>query len=300
MSLKKPLSEKVLKSSLLFLVISVFALISLGGLVRNAGAGLSCPDWPLCFGRVVPPMNVQVFLEWFHRLIAGSISIFLLGVSGFIFFVPALRKPFAKYCIIALLLLTAQIVLGGLTVIGLLSPKWVVSHLAVGILFFMTLFKLYLDYTTKTETKGIQKNKSSIATLAFVTLVTVYGQVVLGGLVSSNFAGLACPDFPTCFGQWFPEFAGLVKFQVLHRLGALVSTILVSVLFVQLYRDSGKKSFSLNSAFWLLPVVLLLQVALGIGSVLFQLLLPVSVAHLATAVILLSTLMVVHHELSYR
>src|SRR5262249_55243856 len=124
------------------LAVLIFGLISLGGLVRNAGAGLACPDWPLCFGEVVPPMDYQIFLEWFHRLIAGTVSTLLLGLSVYIFWKPTLRKRLWKYCALALALLGAQVVLGGLTVLGLLNPKWVSSHLAVGLAFFGTVLVL--------------------------------------------------------------------------------------------------------------------------------------------------------------
>src|SRR3954454_16192043 len=91
-------SQQILVAASFSLTFLIFLLISLGGLVRNAGAGLSCPDWPLCYGRVVPPMSYQVFLEWFHRLIAGSVSCALIGITAFIAYKPLLRKPLLKFC----------------------------------------------------------------------------------------------------------------------------------------------------------------------------------------------------------
>ncbi len=286
------------------LVVSIFMLISLGGLVRNAGAGLSCPDWPLCFGKVVPPMDVRVFLEWFHRLIAGFVSVFLLALSVYAFFVPYLRARVSKYCVAALVLLAFQIVLGGLTVIGLLSPKWVTSHLAVGLAFYGTLVLLFMELATW-KSSPLQQC-SGLRKLAAATVLVVYLQAILGGLVSSNYAGLACPDFPTCDGLWFPPFEGLVRFQFLHRVGALLATVAVLSLFVAVYRASSGVKARLHlsdygvSALWLLPVMLTLQVTLGIVAVLWQLPLPVSVAHLASAALLLGATLVVWYELGRR
>ena len=281
-------SLRFLKPALVALVVGIFLLIALGGLVRNAGAGLSCPDWPLCFGHVVPPMNVQVFLEWFHRLVAGSLGIVLLAVSIYVFVTPALRARLGVLCALALALLAAQIVLGGLTVIGLLSPKWVTSHLAVGLAFFATLLMIALR-AYSWDKAGSRKATSQHRGLASAAFVVVYLQAILGGLVSSNYAGLACPDFPTCFGAWVPPFEGLVKFQFLHRLGACVATIAVLGLFAATRRRT--------TLAWALPALLSVQIFLGVGSVIWQLPLPMSVAHLAVAALLLATTLVIRYEL---
>lgn len=276
-------------------MVGIFALIALGGLVRNAGAGLSCPDWPLCFGHVLPPMNVQIFLEWFHRLVAGSLGLVLLAVSLYVFFTPVLRARLGVLCAAALALLAAQIILGGLTVIGLLSPKWVTSHLAVGLAFFATLLLLFLRVLTWDETPA-SRASANLRRLATATVFIIYGQAILGGLVSSNYAGLACPDFPTCFGAWIPPFEGLVRFQFLHRLGALAATVATFALFFALWRKPITERVS--NIVWLLPVLVTLQVGLGVGSVLWQLPLPLSVAHLAVAAMLLATALTIRYELT--
>jgi len=278
---------RFVRAASLALALLIFGLISLGGLVRNAGAGLSCPDWPLCYGKVVPPMDMQVFLEWFHRLIAGSVSVLLLSISAIVFAKADLRKRLGTYAASGLALLAAQIVLGGLTVLGLLDPKWVSSHLAVGIAFFGTMVLLALEAR---ECTSPRKTKSSLlSTGATVVLTVVYLQIILGGVVSSNYAGLACPDFPTCYGQWIPELTGLVKLQFMHRVGALVATIGVLSLVVAL--RSKKKTLWLG-----LTGLLLVQLALGIGSVFMKLPLLMSVAHLAVGTALFGTLVVTRYE----
>ncbi len=285
------------------LTVAVFLLVTLGGLVRNAGAGLSCPDWPLCFGRFLPPMNVQVFLEWFHRLVAGVVSTVLLGAAVLTGFVPSLRARYGKPLALALFLLAAQVILGGMTVLGLLSPKWVVSHLGVGLAFFGALLFVALrawDEQPQGTVSTGPTHGSALRAAATVTLMTVYAQAILGGLVSSNYAALACPDFPTCNGLWWPRFEGTVAYQMLHRLGAGAATVAVSVFFVALHRRRSEISPWASTLMWLLPVLLTAQVLLGIYTVLWGLPLPLSVAHLATATMLLATLLVIRYELRHR
>lgn len=279
------------------LTLEVFILISIGGLVRNSGAGLACPDWPLCYGKVVPPMNYQVFLEWFHRLMAGTVSVGLLILSAYIFLSSEVRPRLGKYCFMAILFLVAQIVLGGLTVLGLLSPKWVASHLAVGMAFFGTLVWLTLklrDFDNHTRPSFEQLSFPRLAVFAGLVTALVYGQIVLGALVSSNYAGLVCPDFPTCNGALIPALDGIVKFQFFHRVGAFVSTLAVVILCVV---GLGQTlSLQARSVMRLVPLLLFLQLGLGIGSVLFKLPLLMSVAHLGTAAALFGMLLVTTYE----
>lgn len=293
---KTSLTTKVLVGAGLALTIETFLLISLGGMVRNAGAGLSCPDWPLCFGKVVPPMDYLVFLEWFHRLMAGSISVFLLGLSSYVFMKPQFRKLVGWHFAWAIALLATQIILGGLTVLGLLDPVWVSSHLAVALAFFgvVVLATLKLADVGKVAPKPLPRGLSRFAV---VTTAVLYGQILLGGLVSSNYAGLACSGFPTCNGQWWPALEGLVTYQVLHRVGALLTTGVllgfIAVAWKRLSVVSKRGGIALRA----LPVLLGLQIFFGIGSVFLQLPLPMSVAHLATATCLLGLMLVVSYEI---
>ncbi len=286
------------------LALLVFILISLGGLVRNAGAGLSCPDWPLCYGKVVPPMDVKIFLEWFHRLIAGSVSTLLLGLNIVFLINRELRKKFSKHAFGALLLVLFQAFLGGMTVLGLLHPKWVSSHLVIGLVFFSTIlwlaFRIEFQFGKLfkfAENKLPTQTRRNLATLSVFVFFILFAQILLGGLVSSNYAGLACLDFPTCNGQWFPELTGLVKFQVLHRLGALVVTFSVLYLVVLLFREYKKLDCVLAFFAWVLPVLLLIQVSLGVGSVFMRLPLLMSVAHLAVATLLIAALLGIRFSL---
>ena len=111
----KGMAESRLAAGFGALVALCFGLIVLGALVRVHGAGLACPDWPLCFGRVLPEMNLEVAFEWTHRLVAGSVGLFFVALS-----VRALRRPEMRdvrpILAVAAMLLATQILLGALTV----------------------------------------------------------------------------------------------------------------------------------------------------------------------------------------
>lgn len=296
------------------LTLAIFFLITLGGLVRNEGAGLACPDWPLCFGEVVPPMNYQVFLEWFHRLVAGSISLIYLGLSVYIFRKPQLRGQLLAPLLIGWVLLLAQVFLGGMTVLGLLHPSWVSSHLAVGVLFFGTALTLSLKsrkldqismslfnqvFTTRDfEKTWGESGLRQLSQFSRIVLIAVYLQIILGGMVSSNYAGLACPDFPLCHGEWFPRLEGGVALQWLHRVGGLTVAIL-TIVFFTLFLRNQRLAFTqrVRVLFWIFPFVVFLQLCIGILMVWYNLPILMSVAHLGIATFLFGLVLVIRHEL---
>ena len=206
-----------------------YVLIVLGALVRAHGAGLACPDWPLCFGELIPRFDFKVAFEWGHRALAGSVGIVFLALLGLTLRRPALRMRMRAGLLGAALLLGAQVVLGGLTVLELLARWTVTSHLVTGNAFALSLVLLgrrLLRLAGGSPVDGFDAAGSptaSQATTAQRGWVSLAGallalQVVLGGLVSSSYAGLACPDWPTCMnGEVFPTWSGVQGLHVLHR-----------------------------------------------------------------------------------
>jgi cytochrome c oxidase assembly protein subunit 15 len=197
---------------------ATFGLIVLGALVRAHGAGLACPDWPLCFGRVVPAFDLRVAFEWTHRAVAGGIA---LGFAGLAF--ATLRRPAARaasrgWLAVAALLLAAQIALGALTVWKLLAAWTVTSHLVIGNTFDASLLWIGLRLRRAAGAAPAPAVPATVRAWLAATIACLSLQLVLGGLVSSRYAGLACPEWPTCNGGvWFPSFGGTVGLHLLHR-----------------------------------------------------------------------------------
>jgi heme A synthase len=191
------------------------ALIVLGALVRAHAAGLACPDWPLCFGELVPRMNLEVAFEWSHRALAGWVTLAFAALAGLALRRDRLRRRAGPCLLAAGALLTLQIVLGALTVWKLLAAWTVTAHLLIGNAFAATLL-----LTARRLRDAPAPEAAGVAARALVALAgaLLLAQLVLGGLVSSTYAGLACPEWPACRGSsWYPTWRGPVGLHLLHR-----------------------------------------------------------------------------------
>ena len=268
------------------LVLEVFALICIGGLTRLMNAGLACPDWPLCFGDVIPDYHPQVYLEFIHRVMAGLVSIGTLFLSVVLFRsrAPGWIKGLAG---LALGILATQVLFGALTVWLQLHSKVVAAHLMLAISFFSTLLWMYLCLRDRFAGNVGREACARWAprVLALVALAA-YGQFLLGGLVASHFASLACTEFPACQGgQWFPTFRGIVGLHLIHRLGAY-SLFAITLVSWRLMRRSG--SARLERLARISFGLVCLQVGVGIANVLLYTPPIVAVVHLGIGTALLS------------
>ena len=275
-----------LSSAAFGLVAITWGLLVFGASVRVNGAGLACPDWPLCFGEVIPTIDLGVFFEFGHRVYAGGVSLLFAALGA----VSAMRwrrgtlsaRPLVVWAV-GFVVLMVQVVLGGLTVLELLAEWTVTSHLLVGNTFCLSV--LLLGLTLRAEEDGwpaltgvtwLQRG----AAAAVAVLVPI--QIGLGGMVSSSYAGLVCPSWPTCAGDvWFPTFAGLVGLQVTHRLIAYVLAGAVLVAFA-----SAANHAQLRWPAGVLLLATLAQVGLGVANVLMRLPVEITLAHTGVAALI--------------
>ena len=264
-----------------------YFIVVLGATVRAHDAGLSCPDWPLCYGKLVPTFDFRIFLEWFHRVVAAVLagvilwSAFLLGRSRM------LRRKFGVQIAAAIVLLVVQIILGGLTVLHLLEPKIVSMHLINAMLFFGIL--LWVPLHARRLLQPEVAVRSAKATPAFrwamsSLLVILFAQLIVGGMVSTNQAGLACPDFPACFGSWVPPAGFHVWLQMSHRY--LGYAVLIAALVVSFLGLRQIFSPIVRTAVRWVPSLIVVQILLGVANVIWLLPEWASVAHLGNAVLL--------------
>ena len=260
------------------LTAATFCLLVLGASVRVHGAGLACPDWPLCFGQVVPAIDFRVGLELGHRVVAGLVSLGFLGLA-----VAVLRsrhslgRDVIGFVGAAAVVLAIQIVLGGLTVLHLLAQWTVASHLVTGNTFLALLLLITLalrDRAFPAVRDAVLPVQRGLATLL---LAAVPVQLALGGLVAASGAGLACSTWPSCNGgPWFPSFEGGLGIQVLHRLAAWT---LLGLALANLALARGR----LSRAAWRVAIAVTVQGAIGVANVLLRLPVEVTLLHTAGA-----------------
>ncbi len=312
-----------------------FVVVVVGAYVRLMDAGLGCPDWPGCYGEMSPahaediisktvqaqggehgPVSMRkAWKEMGHRYLAGALGLLILAIAGGAWrWRSALsRSPALPAALLALVILQAA--LGMWTVTLLLRPVIVTLHLLGGMATLALLVWLSLRQLAIGPPPDAQ-HAQRIRPWAALGLTIVIVQIALGGWVSSNYAALACIDFPTCHSVWRPEMDFRHGFQLVrelgrtaagthlayealtaihwtHRVGALVTFVYVGALALSLARLRG---FGALGA--VLALTLALQVGLGVANVLAGLPLPVAVGHNAVAAILLATLVVINFALS--
>ena len=267
---------------LLGLVIEVFCLIALGGSVRLMNAGLACPDWPLCFGDVIPDYHPQVYLEFIHRAMAGLVAISNVVLTVTLVFFSRAPRRLKALALGTTVLLAAQIIFGALTVVLMLRANVVATHLGLGTAFFAMLYWQHL----RLKPGAPARTAGGLRRWYPALLVGVYAQLLLGGLVASHYAALACPDFPTCLGQWVPTWVGPVGIHVMHRFGAYTLSVLIVTNFFLTRRWTDDPRLRRAAGF--MTGLVVVQIALGIANVLLRVPPIIGVAHLASATGLLA------------
>ncbi len=260
------------------MALATLALMAVGSATRVMNAGLACPDWPLCYGQLVPTaqMNLQVFLEWFHRLDASLIGLMAIGLVGLCAWYRRSLPTWLPWAAVsALFLIVVQGILGGLTVIELLRFDIVTAHLGTALLFFCVLLAIALSLLPYRPTG----NTGKLPWLGLSAAGLVYVQSIIGGLVASRWAA------HQCFG-----LSELCNIMNTHIAGVVPPTLAVLLLVVSVWRTPA-----LNSHLRILAnaagALVVLQILLGIATLKLHLQVePLTVCHQTIGAALLGTL----------
>lgn len=277
-----------------------YALIVLGALVRSTNSGLSCPDWPTCYGYwLLTPSEFaalpytgytygQVMLEWVHRLIAGVfLGPLVLLLVGLILWRRRERPGLLPAAAVLVGLLLVQKLLGGITVLDRNSPWSVALHLGNAMLVLSVI--LWIAVRAGEPVRGTVP--PIFATLVGASWVLVIGAITSAAIVAKSGAALACSTWPLCNGALIPELADpLVRANFVHRLLAgLAAVALVAVAWRARASDVPRPVFRLAA---LAAGLILLEVLLGAITVWGEIATTLAVAHQALGVAVFAKLTV--------
>lgn len=298
-------------------------VVMLGAYTRLSDAGLGCPDWPGCYGHLTVPESTaalqtvqsnfpgqivepaKAWKEMVHRYFAGTLGTLIVILAFWSLFS---RKNIKKPIIIPIVLVglvVFQAALGMWTVTWKVLPLIVSAHLLGGIAIAALLWYL----TLSVNPSQIQKlSAAKIKPWAILGLMIVILQLFLGAWTSTNYAALACTDFPFCHGTLIPpetlnkafnfwqpigiNYEGgvldsntRITIQLMHRYGAALTTVFVGLLGIFLLFTRAE--LKLRNIGLILLVLLSVQVLLGIANIVMLLPLPIAVAHNGVAALLL-------------
>jgi len=324
------LQGTTLTALLLAIVVVVF-----GAFVRLTDAGLGCPDWPGCYGLIDVPQTAEeiaqaestydvpvepqkAWNEMIHRYLASGLGFLILIIN-----VLAFRAKKHRVLAVGLLgMVIFQGMLGMWTVTLLLKPVIVMGHLLGGLTVTSLLLWLLLRQRNPITKFGLNR----LSTFAILALFILIGQIALGGWTSTNYAATACPDFPTCQNQVWPEdmdfaegfvlWRGLgvnyeggvlatparVAIHFAHRLWAIITVIFIVLLGIFAVKHSKQMRFNnaggrLRNSALLMKLLLIVQLVVAVLMIKSGFKLGISTAHNAFALfLLLATVAVVYYS----
>lgn len=269
---------------------STLLLIAMGSIVRVTGYGLGCPDWPLCYGQVVPPLQIAPWVEFLHRLIGAVASLQLIAL-GVVAWRSYRREPWIFAPAVATIgLLTVQIVLGGVHVLLEIPPTtgWIHTGVAMAIVGLVATQVAVTHPAARALSTRVATavRHSKLPVVLAVTAGATYFLILTGAYVTRNGASLVCLAFPWCGTEAKSGLLRtLIEIQMLHRFTAFAVVFLVVLtlwLLVRVARDVA----GLRAAALTLAALTVMQFGLGISNVLLFLPIWARVLHLVVAAIL--------------
>ena len=236
---------KSFRAAVRLLLGATIGLVVIGVIVRATDSGMGCPDWPLCYGQIIPPTTdsgdviaYKAWLEWIHRAIAAMIGLIVLAVVALALRNLKDRRSLQGASIALLGLVLFQAWLGRQTVLESNSGASVTAHLASAMA-FVGLQVWVLARSGYAETLGGIRRASGSVVAPIVAAGAIYALLLFGSNVTGTDTGLLYPDWPLMGGTLFPPITELSTPMILHRYAtAIVALILISALWI-VRREKG-------------------------------------------------------------
>ena len=294
---RQPLAEAVARRDIRYATLSVTAfasvllLMAMGSIVRVTGNGLGCPDWPLCYGQVVPPFYASAWVEFSHRFLGAVASVQIVGLAVWAWRSRRREKWIVVPAAAAVGMLGAQIVVGGLHVIFDLPPQtgWIHTGIAMMIAALVAA-QVAAAHPAARELSAraavVMARDRGLPVAIATTAAATYLLILTGSYVTRTGASLACPSFPHCGAEIneiaFPE---LINIQMFHRFMAFGVALTACATLWRLVH-AARREPGFRAATLALTALIAVQFGLGVSNVLLRLPMWSRSLHLLVAALL--------------
>ena len=273
-------TNRTLQTLSLVTVAAILLLVTLGGIVRVTESGLGCPDWPLCYGRLLPPLETPALIEYSHRLLASVTGLLVIATAVAAWRSHPSRRWLLYPAAIAVVLVVTQAIVGGITVETELASGLILLHLAMAEALLAALL-LVAVVAFRGDPRPLRG--SPVQTLFLGTAIATYALLLLGSLVTVLGASTACGTaWPLCAGQPLLPAAHAPAVHMLHRAASLVIGLLLLATFAAAWRRRRSQP-ELATAAGLTLGLLVAQILVGALFVLLGFPTAVQVLHLTMA-----------------
>lgn len=268
----------------LLTVAATILLIGAGSVVRTSGSGLGCPDWPLCHGQVLPPLDRTALIEWSHRTIAAATGAMVLVVAAWTWLRYRTNRLRAVASLAVVPLLIVQALLGREAVVRELPPAVVATHLLAGMLLLAALVVL----ATPRRIATVESTPGTLRPYVHLALAASALTIILGAVMVAEGGAYACTSWPGCAEAELPwQASGLHLLHWLHRGGTVFAVLTAVLLTARAWRVT--EAAHARCVATAVLTLYALQAVLGAANVLWQ---PgiARVGHLVLAAVILAAL----------
>ncbi|HJP41576.1 MAG TPA: COX15/CtaA family protein [Dehalococcoidia bacterium] len=253
-------------------VFSTLVLIALGVVVRATGSGLGCPDWPTCFGGVLPPGNKHPVIEMSHRFVASGVGLLAIALAV-VCWRHFRHVPLVAYlAAITVPLVGIQGLIGAITVTEELPPEIVATHLLTAFLILscLVIVAIGIHFHMEAETDGSSGSPEWQIGVAALLSITILAVVVwVGGYMTESGSSTACSGWPLCNGSVIPAADDQEVVHMLHRYFAAAFGVFALGTAWLLWRTSSAPTFARPAAAALVTIFAL-QVLVGAFNVWYE------------------------------